>query len=130
MNLYIDSPYNINLYKKVAKTIVLPDSLQEKIKKLLPKIERTHDFLKTNKNTASKTAAIFIISPEEDIYLHEGWTIRMIVTKRPPQKANLDYRERDGILYIAYSWRPNFNDIYHEIVHAIDPKARQGIKAI
>ena len=126
MNLHIDSPYNINLYKTAANPIVIPESLREKIKALLPKIASAQKFLNKTPKRKSKTAAILEISPEEDIYLHEGWSVQMLVMKKTPQNASLDYWEQEKTLFISTYWVPNYYSIYHEIIHALDPKARPG----
>ncbi len=126
MNIYIDSPYEI---KFASKPIVVPLSLSDKIKKLIPKIQQTSDYLRKTPKRKTKLAAILEITPEEDIYVHEGWIIKMLVTTKPPVGAILDYREQENTLYIASWWRPNYNHLYHEVIHALDPKARPGNKA-
>ena len=123
MNLHFDSPYN---FKTASNPIVLPESITDKIKALIPKIKKTQEFLSEHPDREARTAGFFEISPEEDIYLNEGWIVRMIVTKKPPVGAPLDYREQEKTLYINQTWKPSYMGIYHEMVHALDPKARPG----
>ena len=126
MNFYVDSPYNTMSSKTASKPIVLPESVNKKILEVLPKIEKAQKFLRKNPKRISTSPQVFEIAPEEDIYLNEGWEIKFIVTKKPPVGASLDYREQEKTLYISTNWQPNFKGIYHELVHAMDPKARPG----
>jgi len=128
MSIHIDTPYLINLYKLSGNPIVLPESLTAKLKSIMTKIERARTYLSKHPERKSKTAAFLEITPEEDVYLHEGWTVKLLVTKNPPVGASLDYREQEKTLYISANWTPNYRSMYHEVVHALDPKARPGYK--
>lgn len=123
MNIHLDTPYKI-----ASNPIVIPESLTVKIKALLPKIEKASAFLLKTPKRIKQTVGILRITPEEDIYLHEGWDVKILVTKKPPVGASLDYREQEKTLYISANWKPRYSSLYHEVVHALDPKARPGYK--
>ena len=112
--------------KTASKPIVLPESVNKKIQEAIPKIEKAQKFLANKPNRISTSPELFEITPEEDIYLKQGWNVKFIVTKKTPVGALLDYREQEKTLYISTNWKPDFKGLYHEIVHAMDPKARPG----